>query len=314
MDLISVVVPCYNEEAALPFFIDALRRVMRQMKDEVRFEVIIIDDGSTDGTLVLVRAQSASDRRFRYVSLSRNFGKESALYAGASRAQGDYVVMMDVDLQDPPELLPQMYHILSADDEGERRYDSVGTRRVTRTGEPFIRSLLARGFYRLISKMQDIEIVDGARDYRMMTRRMTDAVLSLKEHARFSKGIVSWVGFQTKWIEYENVCRVAGETKWSFGKLVLYALECITDFSTKPLSIATFVGILTCIASVALFLFFGIKAAVWGDPVPGFPTLICIVLFLGGVQLFCIGMLGRYLAAAYLEIKDRPLYIAKEES
>ena len=266
-----------------------------------------MDDGSGDNTLNAFRALRERDPRVHYISFSRNFGKESAMFAGMEAAQGDYVAIMDVDLQDPPSLLPEMLRGIEEDG-----YDCVATRRVTRKGEPKVRSFFARAFYRLINKISKTEIVDGARDFRLMTRQMVDSILSLKEVSRFSKGIFSWVGYRTKWLEYENVERVAGETKWSFWKLLIYSIDGIIGFSTAPLAIASVVGVLFCILAFVLILYFFLKTLIWGDPVAGFPAMICIVLLLGGIQLFCVGILGQYLSKTYLETKKRPIYIARE--
>ena len=273
----------------------------------VAFEFLFVDDGSGDNTLNAFRALRERDPRVHYISFSRNFGKESAMFAGMEAAQGDYVAIMDVDLQDPPSLLPEMLRGIEEDG-----YDCVATRRVTRKGEPKVRSFFARAFYRLINKISKTEIVDGARDFRLMTRQMVDSILSLKEVSRFSKGIFSWVGYRTKWLEYENVERVAGETKWSFWKLLIYSIDGIIGFSTAPLAIASVVGVLFCILAFVLILYFFLKTLIWGDPVAGFPAMICIVLLLGGIQLFCVGILGQYLSKTYLETKKRPIYIARE--
>lgn len=306
MKTISVIVPCYNEEEAAPIFYREFFRRTAEM--DCRWELWFVDDGSTDGTLAELRALRSQDERVHFISFSRNFGKESAMYAGLEAATGDYVAIMDVDLQDPPELLPGM--LTSIQEEG---YDCVATRRVTRKGEPPIRSFFARQFYRLINRISKTEIVDGARDFRLMTRQMVDSILSLKEVSRFSKGIFSWVGYRTKWLEYENVERVAGETKWNFWKLFLYSIDGITAFSTAPLAIASITGVVFCGASILLMLYFFIKTLIWGDPVAGFPAMICIILFLGGIQLFCVGILGQYLSKTYLETKRRPIYIAREK-
>ena len=306
METLSVVVPCLNEQEAVPLFYEAFFRETAGM--DVSFEIWFVDDGSTDGTLEAVRRLRERDPRVKYISFSRNFGKESAMYAGLEAATGDYVAIMDVDLQDPPELLPGM--LQSIEKEG---YDCVATRRVTRKGEPLIRSFFARQFYRLINRISKTEIVDGARDFRLMTRQMVDSILSLKEVSRFSKGIFSWVGYRTKWLEYENVERVAGETKWNFWKLFLYSIDGITAFSTAPLAIASITGVVFCGVSILLLLYFFIKTLIWGDPVAGFPAMICIILFLGGIQLFCVGILGQYLSKTYLETKRRPIYIAREK-
>ncbi|MEG1571680.1 MAG: glycosyltransferase family 2 protein [Clostridia bacterium] len=305
MKTLSVIVPCYNEQEALPLFYEAFMKETAQM--EVALELVFVDDGCKDQTLKTLKALHQQDERVHYISFSRNFGKESAMYAGLEAATGDYIAIMDADLQDPPALLPQM--LQSLEEEG---VDCVATRRVTRKGEPKIRSFFARAFYRLINRISKTEIVDGARDFRLMTRQMVDSILSLHEVSRFSKGIFSWVGYQTKWLEYENVERVAGETKWSFWKLLVYSLDGIIAFSTAPLAIASVMGVLFCVVAFLLILYFFIKTLVWGDPVAGFPAMICIILFLGGIQLFCIGILGQYLSKTYLEAKHRPIYLAKE--
>ncbi len=306
MDKISIVVPCYNEEPALPFFYQAIKKLSEEM-EEVVFEFVFVDDGSSDGTLGALRKLAKEDRRVRYVAFSRNFGKESAMYAGFQNASGDYIAVMDADLQDPPGLLPQMYRDLK-----EEGYDCVATRRVTRKGEPAIRSFFARTFYRMINKMSQTQIVDGARDYRLMTRQMLDAILSLTEYNRFSKGIFSWVGFRTKWLEYENVERVAGETKWSFWRLFKYSIEGVVGFTTAPLAIASIIGVIMFLIAFVMIVWIIVKTLVWGDPVAGWPALACIILFVGGVQLFCTGISNQYLAKAYLEVKKRPIYIQKE--
>ena len=306
MKTVSIIVPCYNEEEAAPIFYREFFRRTAEM--DCRWELWFVDDGSTDGTLSVLKALRAQDPRVHYIGFSRNFGKESAMYAGLEAATGDYAAIMDADLQDPPELLPGM--LTSIQEEG---YDCVATRRVTRKGEPPIRSFFARQFYRLINRISKTEIVDGARDFRLMTRQMVDSILSLKEVSRFSKGIFSWVGYRTKWLEYENVERVAGETKWNFWKLFLYSIDGITAFSTAPLAIASITGVVFCGVSILLMLYFFIKTLIWGDPVAGFPAMICIILFLGGIQLFCVGILGQYLSKTYLETKRRPIYIAREK-
>lgn len=311
MKLLTAIVPCYNEEQAIPYFYEEMLKVIEVFKEkysDVEFEILFVDDGSSDGTMKVIKELREKDSRIRYVSFSRNFGKEAAMYAGLEKSKGDYVVIMDADLQDPPSLLPDMYAAIC-----EEGYDSAATRRVTRKGEPPIRSFFARMFYRLINKMSKTEIVDGARDYRIMTRQMADAVLSIKEYNRFTKGIYGWVGFRTKWMEYENVERVAGETKWSFWKLFLYALDGIVAYSTAPLSIATFSGLVLSLCSVFVILFIIIRKLVWGDPTSGWPSMVCIMLLIGGLQLFSIGIVGQYLAKTYLETKNRPIYISKEE-
>jgi len=306
MKKLSVVIPCYNEEEAVPLFYEAFLKETKDMP--VDFELVFVDDGSRDGTVQEFEKLHTKDDRVHYLSFSRNFGKESAMYAGMEAATGDYVAIMDVDLQDPPALLPEMLDAI--ENEG---YDCVASRRVTRKGEPPIRSFFARAFYRLINQISKTEIVDGARDFRLMTRQMVDAILRLEEVGRFSKGLFSWVGFKTKWLEYENIERVAGETKWSFWKLLLYSIDGITAFSTAPLAIASFAGVLFCLVAFVMLLFFFFKTILFGDPVAGFPATICIILLLGGIQLFCIGILGQYLSKTYLETKKRPIYIVKTQ-
>ena len=308
MEKISVVVPCYNEEKALPLFYEEMERVRKHDFDGVAdFEYIFVNDGSKDKTLDIIKELRTKDNKIRYVSFSRNFGKEAAMLAGLEATTGDYVTLMDADLQDPPAFLKQMYNAIV--NEG---YDSVGTRRVTRKGEPPIRSFFARMFYKIINKMSDIEMVDGARDYRLMKRQVVNAIISLKEYNRYSKGLFSFVGFNTKWIEYENVERVAGETKWSFWKLFKYALEGITAFSTTPLILSSILGIIFCVIAFLAIVFIIIKTLVYGDPTAGWPSLACIIVFVSGVQLFCMGVIGQYLSKTYLEVKNRPIYIVKE--
>lgn len=304
--LISVIVPCYNEQDVLHLFYDEIGLVAGEMQ-EYDFEFIFVNDGSSDDTLKICKELAAKDERVKYISFSRNFGKEAGIYAGFEKAKGDLVCMMDADLQDPPALLPEM--VKAIEEEG---YDSVATRRVTRKGEPPIRSFFARMFYKLMNKISETEIVDGARDYRLMTRQFVNSLLQLEEYNRFSKGLFGWVGYQTKWLEYENVERAAGETKWSFWKLLLYSIEGIMAFSTVPLAISAVTGILFCAIAFVMILFIIIKTIVFGDPVAGWPSTACIILFVGGVQLFCVGILGQYLAKTYLEVKGRPIYICKE--
>lgn len=304
--LISVIVPCYNEQDVLHLFYDEIGLVAREMQ-EYDFEFIFVNDGSSDDTLKICKELAAKDERVKYISFSRNFGKEAGIYAGFEKAKGDLVCMMDADLQDPPALLPEM--VKAIEEEG---YDSVATRRVTRKGEPPIRSFFARMFYKLMNKISETEIVDGARDYRLMTRQFVNSLLQLEEYNRFSKGLFGWVGYQTKWLEYENVERAAGETKWSFWKLLLYSIEGIMAFSTVPLAISAVTGILFCAIAFVMILFIIVKTIVFGDPVAGWPSTACIILFVGGVQLFCVGILGQYLAKTYLEVKGRPIYICKE--
>lgn len=308
MEKISVVIPCYNEEKAIPIFYKEMNKVMVKMK-KLDFELIFVDDGSSDSTFEVCKNLSKEDKRVKFLSFSRNFGKEAGIYAGLNKSTGDYVTLMDVDLQDPPELLPKMYNLIK-----EEGYDSVGTRRVTRKGEPPIRSFFARCFYKLINKMSKTEMVDGARDYRLMTRQMVNSILEMKEYNRYSKGLFSFVGYKTKWIEYENRERVAGETKWSFWKLVIYALDGIIAFSTTPLWIAAIIGLLFCLVSFIAILIIVIKTLVFGDPVGGWPSMVCIIFFVSGIQLFCVGIIGAYLSKTYLETKHRPVYIIKEEN
>lgn len=309
MEKISVVVSCYNEEKALPLFYKEIERVRKQdFENIVDFEYIFVNDGSKDKTLDIIKQLRAIDDKVRYVSFSRNFGKEAAMFAGLEASTGDYVTLMDADLQDPPALLKQMYDAII--NEG---YDSVWTRRVTRKGEPPIRSFFARMFYKIINKMSDIEMVDGARDYRLMKRQVVDAIISLKEYNRYSKGLFSFVGFNTKWIEYENVERVAGETKWSFWKLFRYAIEGITAFSTTPLIFASVLGIIFCVISFLAIIFIIVRTLIYGDPTSGWPSLVCIIVFVSGIQLFSVGVIGQYLSKTYLEVKKRPIYIIKEK-
>lgn len=306
MKKISVIVPCYNEEEALPLFYEEMTKVMKELPN-YELELLLINDGSKDKTLEEMRKLNKKDNRVRYVSFSRNFGKEAAMYAGLKESTGDYVAIMDADLQDPPKLLVEMVEIL---EQGE--YDCVGTRRVTRKGEPKIRSFFARMFYKIMKKISRMDIVDGARDFRLMSRQMANAIIDMPEYNRFSKGIFTWVGFNTKWLEYENVERVAGTTKWSFWKLFIYSLDGITAFSTFPLVISTLIGLLLCLAAVILIIAIIIKTLVVGDPTSGWPSMVCIILFVGGIQLFCIGIIGQYIAKSYLEVKNRPIYIVKE--
>jgi glycosyltransferase involved in cell wall biosynthesis len=308
MKLLSVVVPCYNEEENIAdFYTELMKNKSYFSGNEVDIEVCFVDDGSTDKTLAAIKSLWAKDDRVRYISFSRNFGKEAAIYAGLEKAQGDFIVFMDVDLQDPPSLLPEMFGYLA---EG---YDSVATRRVNRKGEPPIRSFFARRFYKLMNKISHAEIVDGARDYRIITRQMADAILAMKEYNRFTKGIFGWVGFKTKWMEFENVKRRKGETKWSFWGLVGYSLEGITAFSTVPLKMASVIGLVFCLIAFIFIIFIIIRALIYGDPTSGWPSLASIVLFVSGIQLFCVGIIGEYLAKTYMEVKKRPIYLVKEE-
>lgn len=306
MSKITVIVPCYNEEQSLHFFYEEMEKVAAQMKENT-FEYLFIDDGSKDRTLECIRALREKDEKVRYVSFSRNFGKEAAIYAGLSKATGDYVAIMDADLQDPPSLLPQMHHAVT-----EEGYDSAATRRVTRKGEPPIRSFFARKFYQIMNKISDVELMDGARDYRLMSRQYVDALLRMGEYNRFSKGLFGWVGFKTKWIEFENVERVAGETKWSFWKLFKYSLDGIVAFSSMPLYIASMIGAMMCGVAFFSILFIIIRQIVFGGSVDGWPSMVCIIILIGGIQLLSIGILGLYLSKTYLEVKHRPIYLAKE--
>lgn len=305
--LCSCIVPCFNEEEVLPIYYEAMQKIMESQKDRLSFELIFVDDGSQDGTLQIVQKLCQKDDRIHYISFSRNFGKEAAMYAGFQHAKGDYVVTMDADLQDPPSLIPEMIRCIE-----EEGYDSVATRRVTRKGEPRIRSFFARKFYHIINKISDANIVDGARDFRMMKRSMVNAILSMNEYNRFTKGIFGWVGFQTKWLEYENVERAAGETKWSFWKLFRYAMEGIIAFSTVPLTMVSLLGVIVCIIAFAFLIFVVVRATIFGDPVAGWPSLVCVISFLSGIQLLGIGVVGMYLSKTYLETKHRPIYIEKE--
>lgn len=306
MEIITVIVPCYNEEKALSYFYEEINRVTMEMKD-IDFELLFINDGSKDGTLDIIKEYAKKDQRVKYISFSRNFGKESAIYAGFEKSIGDYVCIMDADLQDPPRLLPKMLKIIK--DEG---YDSVATRRVTRKGEPPIRSFFARLFYRIMNKISDTELMDGARDYRLMTRQFVNALLDMKEYNRFSKGLFGWIGFDTKWIEFENIERVAGETKWSFWKLFIYSIEGIVAFSTVPLAIASMLGMLMLVVAFIFIVFIILKTLIYGDPISGWPSLVCIITLIGGIQIFSVGILGQYLSKTYLETKNRPIYIVKD--
>ncbi|MDY3756593.1 MAG: glycosyltransferase family 2 protein [Treponema sp.] len=311
---LSIVVPCYNEEEALPVFYEEILPVMNGLVNTSQihdFELIFVDDGSKDETLQQLKLLAEKDPRVKYFSFSRNFGKEAALLCGLRKSSGDYVVTMDVDLQDPPSLIPEMFKVVVADGSN---YDCAGTRRVTRKGEPPIRSFFARRFYKIMRSMTDIEIVDGARDFRLMARPMVDAIISMPERIRFSKGIFPWVGFKTKWFEYENIERAAGNTKWSFWSLFLYSIDGITAFSSKPLVLASSLGIISLFIAFCLVIFIIVRKIVFGDPTAGWPSLVCIILTMGGVQLFCTGVLGQYLAKIYTEVKGRPSYIIKEQT
>lgn len=306
MTRLTLIVPCYNEEAALPVFCERVDAVVSALP-QVEAEFLFVDDGSTDATLPFLRALAERDRRVRYLSFSRNFGKEAAMYAGLQAATGDLVAILDADLQDPPELLGEMLPLIRSG-----QYDCVAVRRVTRKGEPAIRSLFARAFYRLINKVSRTQIVDGARDYRLMTRQMVDSILQLTEVNRFSKGIFSWVGYRTHWLEVENAQRAAGQTKWSFFKLCLYAMDGIIAFSTAPLAIASVLGLAFCVIAFIAIIFVIVRQLIWGGSAFGWPSMVCILLFVTGIQLFCIGILGQYLSKTYLEVKRRPIYILRE--
>ncbi len=308
MSLLSVIVPCYNEEDSVALFHEELiKNDPFFLQEGIDLELLYIDDGSRDATVAEVKKIIEADPRVHLVSFSRNFGKEAAMFAGLEKAKGDYVVIMDVDLQDPPGLLPEMFAGLK---EG---YDSVATRRVSRKGEPPIRSFFARRFYRLMKKISKTEMMDGARDYRLMTRQMVDAILSMQEYNRFTKGIFGWVGFKTKWLEYENVERARGETKWNFWKLLMYSFDGIIAFSTAPLMISSVMGVVMCIVAFIMILFIIVRKLIFGDPVSGWPSMVCIILLTSGINFFCTGILGQYLARTYLEVKRRPIYLVKEE-
>ena len=308
MKKITVIVPCYNEEEALHYYYEEMSRVMTLM-NQYDFELLFVNDGSKDNTLHVIKELVNKDERVRYISFSRNFGKEAAMFAGFENSTGDYVCLMDADLQDPPKLLPDM--VKAIEEEG---YDSVATRRVTRQGEPPIRSFFARMFYKMMNKISDTELMDGARDYRLMTRQFVNSLLEMKEYNRFSKGLFGWVGYKTKWIEFENVERVAGETKWSFWKLFIYAIDGIVAFSTTPLAIASVIGMLMLFVAFFFIIFIVVRTLIFGDPVSGWPSLVCIITLIGGIQIFCVGILGQYLSKVYLETKNRPIYIVKESN
>jgi len=308
MSLLSVIVPCYNEEESVALFYEELTKNDPFFAGKgIELELLYIDDGSRDGTVREVKKLIEKDSRVHVISFSRNFGKEAAMYAGLEKSHGDYVVIMDVDLQDPPALLPEMFAAL------EEGYDSVATRRVDRKGEPPIRSFFARRFYALMKKISKTEMMDGARDYRLMTRQMVDAILSMQEYNRFTKGIFGWVGFRTKWLEFENVERAKGETKWNFWKLLMYSFDGIVAFSTAPLLISSVMGVLFCVLAFAMIIFTIVRKLIFGDPVSGWPSLVCIILLTSGIQFFCTGILGQYLAKAYMEVKRRPIYLVREE-
>ncbi|MDD3369193.1 MAG: glycosyltransferase family 2 protein [Lachnospiraceae bacterium] len=307
MKLLSAIVPCYNEEETVAdFYTEFIKNEDYFKTHDIAFEILYINDGSKDRTVEEIKKLHEKDERVHLVSFSRNFGKEAAMLAGFQHAKGDYVVTMDVDLQDPPSMLPEMFSYL------EQGYDSVATRRVTRKGEPVIRSFFARLFYKLMNRISNTEIVDGARDYRLMTRQVVDSILSMPEYNRFTKGIYGWVGFETKWIEFENVERLKGETKWNFWKLFLYSIEGITAFSTAPLAIASVLGVLFCFLAFLFIIVIVVRTLLFGDPTSGWPSMMCIVALISGVQLFCLGIVGQYMSKTYLEVKKRPIYLVKE--
>ena len=309
MEKISIIVPCYNEEQTVSLFYNEIVKIAKAIKKD--FEFIFVNDGSIDKTIDIIKKLSRKDKRVKYISFSRNFGKEAAMYAGLELSSGDYVAIMDADLQDPPSLLPEMIKIL---EDKNSDYDTVATRRVNRKGEPPIRSFFARKFYKIINKMSKIEMVDGARDFRLMKRQVVNSILELKEYNRYSKGLFAFVGYKTKWLEFENIERIAGETKWSFWKLFLYAIEGIVAFSTAPLGVASIAGFLFCLISFIMIIVIIIKTLIFGDPTSGWPSLVCIIFFVSGIQLFCLGIIGQYLSKTYLETKKRPIYIIKESN
>jgi len=309
--ILSLIVPCFNEEQTIPLFLEVIMPIMDQVRVSFALdhEIIFVNDGSNDNTLTIIKEARKNNPKIQFISFSRNFGKEAAIYAGLKKSVGDYVCILDVDLQDPPSLIPDMLSAIR-----EEKYDCAAARRVSREGEPVIRSFFARQFYKILYKLASIEIIDGARDFRLMSRKVADAVLSLGEYNRFSKGIFPWVGFKTKWFEYKNIRRSAGETKWSFWKLLIYALDGIIAFSTKPLVIASLVGFLFFLLAIFFIIFIVIRKVLYGDPVAGWPSLVCIILFISGIQLITVGILGQYLAKTYLEVKRRPVFICEEKS
>ena len=304
-ELISIVVPCYNEEEALPLFYKEITKVFKQIKEE--YELLLVNDGSKDGTLQIMKDFAKKDKHVKYLSFSRNFGKESAMFAGLYNAKGDYVAIMDADMQDPPALLPEMIRILREED-----YDSVATRRATRKGEGKVRSFLSQSFYKIINKISDADIVDGARDFRLMKRDMVDSIVSMSEYNRFSKGIFGWVGFKTYWLPFENVERVAGTTKWSLFGLTKYAIDGIINFSQTPLAIASYFGMFMTFVAFVMLVFIIVRKLMFGDPVAGWASTMCVIIFIGGIQLFCIGIMGQYVGKTYMETKHRPHYIISE--
>ncbi len=306
MKKLSIIVPCFNEEESIPYFYDEVKKVTKNM--DIKLELIFVDDGSRDKTLEVIKSKT-DDKEVKYISFSRNFGKEAAMYAGLCMASGDYVTIMDVDLQDPPSLLPEMVRLIE-----EEGYDCVATKSTSRNGYSFLRKTFTKWFYDIIGKMSKTEMVPGARDYRLMTRQMVEAVLSMKEYNRYSKGLFSFVGFKTKWIEFENKERVAGTTKWNFWKLFSYALDGIVGFSTAPLTMAAFIGVLFCLIAFIMIIVIIVKTLAFGDPTSGWPSLACIIFMVSGIQLLCLGVIGEYLAKMYLEVKQRPIYIIKESN
>ncbi len=309
MKLVSIIVPCYNEEESVNLFYDKIKEVTATLLNDYSFEIIFVNDGSKDDTLTNIKTLANLDSAVKYISFSRNFGKESALYAGLDKSMGDYVVVIDVDLQDPPELIVDMLEIVEHED-----YDIVATRRTSREGEPIVRSFFARLFYRLINSISDVKLVDGARDYRLMTRQVVDAILELCEYNRFSKGLFNWVGFNTKWLEFENIQRSAGSSSWSFWSLFNYSIEGIVAFTTIPLSISTFLGIIFSIVSFIMIIVLVLRKILYANPVAGWTSTVSIILLLGGIQLLSIGVLGKYLEKTYIETKNRPIYIIKESN
>lgn len=308
MNLLSLIVPCYNEEEALPYFYEEVKKVVKNIHS-FDYEIIFINDGSTDRTLDIIKEYSINDDKIIYLSFSRNFGKEAAMYAGFCNAKGNYIAVMDADMQDPPNLIPKMLEILLT-----KEYDSVATRRMDRKGEPIIRSWFARKFYKIINKISDSDIVDGARDFRMMRKEMVEAIISMEEYNRFSKGIFGWIGFRTYWLPYENVERIAGKTKWNFWTLFKYAIEGIINFSQAPLSIASWFGMIMTVISFFMLLLVILRRVIFGDPVAGWASIICVMVFIGGIQMFCLGIIGQYLSKTYLECKKRPHYIIAESN
>ena len=306
MKKISIVVPCYNEEEAIPLFYEEINKTSKEIKD-YDFEFIFVNDGSKDNSASIMKELAKKDKRVKFIDFSRNFGKEAAMYAGLELSSGDYITTMDVDLQDPPSLLPEMIKGIT-----EEGYDCVATKSTSRNGYSFLRKTFTRWFYKIIAKISKTEMVAGARDYRLMTRQMVNAIINMKEYNRYSKGLFSFVGFKTKWIEFENQERVAGTTKWNFWKLFSYAIDGIVGFSTAPLIVSSIIGVLFCLISFILIIFIIVKTLIFGDPTSGWPSLACIIFFVSGIQLFCIGIIGQYLSKVYLEVKNRPIYIIKD--